>query len=169
MDFENEIENANSCLIDNWPVDYTSGEQVVAEEESERLEQSASQIEELVLGGAIEPCLDGGEDAQDVFPENEDIVVNETDDELQNAENVGIVHEEVGGLFDSVKCCRKTGVYVKINSDGFITDVNSDIFIDNLEGWTKIDEGEGDKYDHAQSQYFDSPLIDEFGNYTHKM
>lgn len=73
------------------------------------------------------------------------------------------------GQFDNIKCNRKTGVYVKVNSEGFITEVNSDIFITNFDGWIKIDEGEGDRFDHAQALYFDTPLIDELGNYTQKM
>lgn len=60
----------------------------------------------------------------------------------------------------------KISVYVKLNEEGFVTDVNSDIFISNFEGWQKIDEGYGDKYAHAQSQYFEKPLIDENGNYV---
>ena len=60
------------------------------------------------------------------------------------------------------------GVYVKINADGYITEVGSDIFIKDLTGWTKINEGYGDKYAHAQSQYFDKPLVDGFGNYNYK-
>lgn len=48
------------------------------------------------------------------------------------------------------------GVYVKVNEEGYITDVNSDIFIKDFTGWQKIDEGLGDRYAHAQSQYFES-------------
>lgn len=59
------------------------------------------------------------------------------------------------------------GVYVKKNSEGYITDVNSDIFIKDFTGWIKIDEGNGDKFAHAQSQYFDR-LIDDNGNYIKK-
>ncbi len=51
---------------------------------------------------------------------------------------------------------RKIGVYVKYDSEGKIIDVNSDIFLESYEGWTKIDEGYGDKYAHAQSQYFEN-------------
>ncbi len=61
---------------------------------------------------------------------------------------------------------KPIGVYVKLNDEYFVTDVNSDIFIKNFEGWTQIDVGYGDKYAHAQSQYFDKPLIDENGKYT---
>lgn len=60
------------------------------------------------------------------------------------------------------------GVYVKTNKDGYITEVNSDIFIKDLTEWTKIDEGYGDKYAHAQSQYFDKPLVNDNGTYNYK-
>ena len=60
------------------------------------------------------------------------------------------------------------GVYVKTNADGYITEVGSDIFIKDLTGWTKIDESYGDKYAHAQSQYFDKPLINDNGTYNYK-
>lgn len=59
-------------------------------------------------------------------------------------------------------------VYVKTNADGYITEVGSDIFIKNLNGWTKIDENYGDRYAHAQSQYFDKPLINDNGTYNYK-
>ena len=63
---------------------------------------------------------------------------------------------------------EKIGVYIKTNANGYITEVGSDIFIKDFTGWTKIDEGYGDKYAHAQSQYFDNPIVDEFGNYNYK-
>lgn len=63
---------------------------------------------------------------------------------------------------------EKISVYIKTNSYGYITEVGSDIFIKDLAGWIKIDEGDGDRYAHAQSQYFDKPLVDEFGNYNYK-
>lgn len=71
------------------------------------------------------------------------------------------------GRYDHIKFNRKVGVYIKVNSQGFITDVGSDVFIENLEGWQKIDEGEGDKYVFAQTQYFGT-LVDEKGNYKFK-
>ncbi len=63
---------------------------------------------------------------------------------------------------------EKISVYIKTNSDGYITEVGSDIFIKDFTGWIKIDEGDGDKYAHAQSQYFDKPLVSENGNYNYK-
>lgn len=61
------------------------------------------------------------------------------------------------------------GVYVKLNEEGFVTDVSSDIFITNFEGWQKIDEGYGDRFAHAQSQYFGEPISDLNGKYFIKI
>lgn len=63
---------------------------------------------------------------------------------------------------------EKIGVYIKTNADGYITEVGSDIFIRDFIGWIKIDSGRGDKYAHAQSQYFNKPLIDELGKFNYK-
>ena len=46
-------------------------------------------------------------------------------------------------------------VYVKKDENGNIIDINSEIFINNFSGWEYFDEGYGDKYAHAQSQYFE--------------
>lgn len=59
-------------------------------------------------------------------------------------------------------------VYVKVNTKNEIVDINSSIFINDLTDWVKIDEGFGDKYSHAQSQYFDKPLMNEDGTYNYK-
>lgn len=50
---------------------------------------------------------------------------------------------------------KPIGVYVKYDNDGNIKEINSDIFIKDFTGWQKIDEGYGDKFAHAQSQYLD--------------
>jgi hypothetical protein len=60
-------------------------------------------------------------------------------------------------------------VYAKTNDNGYITAVNSDVFLSDVDGWTKIDEGTGDKYAHAQGNYFDKPLIDENGCYNYRL
>lgn len=54
-------------------------------------------------------------------------------------------------------------VYIKINRAEKVIAVNSEIFIENTEGWLKIDEGKGDKYAHAQGNYFEKPIINENG------
>lgn len=59
-------------------------------------------------------------------------------------------------------------VYVKINANNEIIDVGSSIFIKDLTGWMEIDSGFGDKYAHAQSQYFDKTLMNEDGTYNYK-
>ena len=58
-------------------------------------------------------------------------------------------------------------VYIKYNSDFYITEVNSDIFLSDTSDYTLIDEGTGDKYCHAQNHYFDKPIFDK-GKYNYK-
>lgn len=60
-------------------------------------------------------------------------------------------------------------VYVKVNDKNEVVEVGSSIFIKDLTGWIEIDSGFGDKYAHAQSQYFEKPLINEDGNYNYKL
>lgn len=64
-------------------------------------------------------------------------------------------------------------VYVKTDENGIITAVNSSAFLPNAiieaDRWTEIDEGTGDRYHHAQGNYFDKPLIDENGLYNYKL
>lgn len=61
-------------------------------------------------------------------------------------------------------------VYVKLNDDKCITSIDSEIFLseEEIQGMTNIDEGESDKYVHAQSQYLEKGLIDEQGRYNYK-
>ena len=62
----------------------------------------------------------------------------------------------------------KTKVYIKVDENNNIIDINSDIFIEDTGGWIFIDDGHGDKYDHAQSSYLNKPLINEDGTYNYK-
>ena len=59
-------------------------------------------------------------------------------------------------------------VYAKINENKEIIEVGSSIFIEDITGWIEIDKGFGDKYAHAQSQYFDKPLQNEDGVYNYR-
>ena len=59
-------------------------------------------------------------------------------------------------------------VYVKVNTNNEIIEVGSSVFIQDLTGWVEIDSGFGDKYAHAQSQYFEKPLMNEDGTYNYK-
>ena len=60
-------------------------------------------------------------------------------------------------------------VYTKINGAGYITAVNSSAFLSDLAGWTEVDQGEGDKYHHAQGNYFPLPLMTSGGAYRYKL
>ena len=59
-------------------------------------------------------------------------------------------------------------VYVKTDNANRIIAANSSAFIQDTTGWSEIDSGFGDKYHHAQGNYFDKPLCDERGIYRYK-
>lgn len=60
-------------------------------------------------------------------------------------------------------------VYVSLQ-DGYITSINSEIFLsqEEISTMTEIDQGQGDKYAHAQGQYLEKGLVDEHGRYNYK-
>ena len=60
-------------------------------------------------------------------------------------------------------------VYVSLQ-DGYITSINSEIFLsqEEIQTMTEIDKGQGDRYAHAQSQYLEKGLVDEYGRYNYK-
>lgn len=60
-------------------------------------------------------------------------------------------------------------VYVKINESNSIIEINSSEFINDISGWIQIDEGVGDKYHHAQGNYFDMSLYDMEGCANYKL
>ena len=60
-------------------------------------------------------------------------------------------------------------VYAKLDNHNVITEINSSIFLDNVEDYICIDEGNGDKYAHAQGNYLEKPLIDFQGRYNYKI
>ena len=60
-------------------------------------------------------------------------------------------------------------VYVKTNTHSYITAVDSSAFLDDVNGWTVIDSGYGDKYHHAQGNYFEKPIMTEGGAYRYKL
>ena len=59
-------------------------------------------------------------------------------------------------------------VLVQTDEAGRVTAINSDAFVSG-DGWTQIDEGEGDQYRHAQNNYLLKPLTDERGVYRYKL
>ena len=60
-------------------------------------------------------------------------------------------------------------VYVKADEDSRVIAINSSAFLPDTTGWTEIDSGYGDKYHHAQGNYFDKPLCDERGICHYKL
>lgn len=60
-------------------------------------------------------------------------------------------------------------VYVKTDDANRITAVNSSAFLRDVTGWTEIDSGYGDKYHHAQGNYFDKPIMDERGIWRYRL
>lgn len=60
-------------------------------------------------------------------------------------------------------------VYVSLQ-DGYITSINSEIFLsqEEMDSMAEIDQGQGDKYSHAQSQYLEKGLVDKQGRYNYK-
>lgn len=59
-------------------------------------------------------------------------------------------------------------VYVQIDPVGIITAINSSAFLSGKDGWVQIDEGQGDKYHHAQGHYLEKPLFDNYGRHNYK-
>lgn len=55
----------------------------------------------------------------------------------------------------------KSRVYVQTDSESRVLRLEGEYSLPvNLDGWTKIDEGNGDKYALAQSHYLSKPLYD---------
>ena len=59
-------------------------------------------------------------------------------------------------------------VYIKTDDKNRVTAISSEIFISDTTGWTEIDRGDGDRYVHAQGNYFPQQLTDENGVYRYK-
>lgn len=60
-------------------------------------------------------------------------------------------------------------VYVRTNSNGYITAVNSSAFLPGNTSWTELDRGYGDKYHHAQGNYFPLSIRTMGGAYRYKL
>lgn len=58
-------------------------------------------------------------------------------------------------------------VYIKRNEYCEIIDVNSSAFLTDTTGWEEIDRGFGDRYHHAQGNYFKKPIMDDNGVYRY--
>lgn len=60
-------------------------------------------------------------------------------------------------------------VYVKVDTENRITEINSSAFLADVSGWISVDEGCGDKYHHAQGNYFNKPLFNIDGTHNYKL
>ena len=76
---------------------------------------------------------------------------------------------EEAEVFDGIEEVKDppASVYIRVNEKSEVVEVNSDRFITDFNGWIKIDEGYGDKYTHAQGNYFDKCVFTDFG-YTYE-
>ena len=60
-------------------------------------------------------------------------------------------------------------VLVRTDEQNRIIEINSSAFVVDAEGWVQIDEGDGDRYHHAQGNYLPLPLTDDRGVYRYKL
>ena len=60
-------------------------------------------------------------------------------------------------------------VFVRVDSVDRVVEINSSAFLQDTDGWVQIDSGYGDKYHHAQGNYFPQPIMDECGIYRYKL
>lgn len=54
-------------------------------------------------------------------------------------------------------------VYIQIDDASRIIAINSSAFLPSTEGWIEIDRGLGDRYHHAQGNYFPRSIYEERG------
>lgn len=67
---------------------------------------------------------------------------------------------------------KKSKVYALPNSEGYITRIDGGYTIGNItdpENWVLIDEGNGDRYNLCQGNYFPQPIITDGGAYRYKL
>jgi len=59
-------------------------------------------------------------------------------------------------------------VYAKTDTENNIIAINSSAFLQDTTGYIQIDEGTGDRYHHAQGNYLDKPITDEYGRHNYR-
>nr|DAU17282.1 MAG TPA: hypothetical protein [Caudoviricetes sp.] len=64
---------------------------------------------------------------------------------------------------------RPYAVLVRTDEQNRIIEINSSAFVTDVDGWVQIDEGDGDRYHHAQGNYLPMPLTDDRGVYRYKL
>ena len=63
---------------------------------------------------------------------------------------------------------ENTKVYIEVDFYGNITKIFSTDFEQPSFNSILIDEGQGEKYRHAQTQYLSKPLVDRKGEYNYQ-
>ena len=66
----------------------------------------------------------------------------------------------------------KSKVYALPSPEGYITRIDGGYTIGNItapENWVLIDEGNGDRYNLCQGNYFPQPIITDGGAYRYKL
>lgn len=65
---------------------------------------------------------------------------------------------------------KKSKVYVFSDSSGYITRIEGGYTTPkDITGWVLVDEGEGDKYNLCQSNYFPDLLVTDGGAYRYRL
>ena len=64
---------------------------------------------------------------------------------------------------------RKYKVLVRTDEQSRVVEIASSAYMPDTDGWVQIDEGEGDRYMHAQGNYLPGGLTDERGVYRYKL
>ena len=58
-------------------------------------------------------------------------------------------------------------VYIKTDESARISEIHSSAFLVNVDSYTQIDEGAGDRFRHAQGNYLAKPLFDADGTHNY--
>ena len=149
---ENTIENQTDVTIGEDYCNFqeeTIGEQTLTEETKSLQENEETENSEF-CSEATMPSRNALQEENVTENETEDLEKEQLEDHQLELKNEPVLENKETPI----------GVYAKYDENGNVKEVNSDIFIDDLSGWTKIDEGFGDRFAHAQSQYFE-PNIDK--------
>lgn len=64
---------------------------------------------------------------------------------------------------DKIMMAQPYRVLVRVDDAGRVFDINSSAFVRDTDRWVEIDSGWGDRYHHAQGNYFKKPLMDKRG------
>lgn len=58
-------------------------------------------------------------------------------------------------------------VFAKTDEAGRVLEIASSVFLEDPTGWVLVDEGEGDRYAHAQGNFLPKPLTHEDGTHNY--